>query len=648
MKARPAKPVPRPDAVFVLGMHRSGTSATAGALGLLGLKLGERLLDPAPDNPKGYFEHADAVSINDGLLEALDRSWNDIRPLPQDWAHGQAAHSAEQSIAELVIGRFPPGEPWAIKDPRLCRLLPPWLRAVSRRKLRAACVLVLRHPGEVADSLALRDSMPHTASYILWLRHVLESVEGSARLPRALLRYDELVAAPGATLRAAGRQIGFEWPLGTELLESFVSSDDRHHRAPAAGDPESEWHALAMDVYSALCGRAPWTDVQPLVRDFEDMAARQSNLIESLGRTLKGAHEVNQAWSTKSIEAQAHADELQRGLQRAEHDALAARAELERMGRQLAATQEAQRLAERLSLDRLEQMATLDERLSASDIAREEIELIATTRLAELERTSLQLAETQAALAETGQLAVARLEQMAAMDKELQALAKAKTEIESMAHRRLAEAELLGAQLTRTQHALATAERMALERLEQLEATHKQLQAYATAQTAIESIATNRLEEIESMRLQLAQTQEALANATDLSVSRLAEASKLADALLDARAKMESLKSQLEDRNAELGQMQALLDESAARNLGLSEALQQARASLQKRDRTVASQEREMQAAEAAAVAYREQIEAMTQRLHAAETSLDAIRSSWRWRLAHPEQWHRKGRGPAQ
>ena len=676
MKARSAKVHARPHAVLVLGMHRSGTSATAGALGLLGLTLGERLLEAAPDNPKGYFEHADAVWINDGLLDGLDRSWNDIRALPRGWAGGKAARAAEKSIAEHVIGRFPRRETWAIKDPRLCRLLPPWLRALSRQKLRAACVLVLRHPDEVADSLALRDFMPHTASYILWLRHVLESVQGSAQLPRALLRYDKLLATPGATLRAAGRQIGFDWPLSTKLLKTFVSSDDRHHRAPVAGSPGSEWHALALDVYGALCGRDPWADVKPLIRVFEDMADRHSSLIESLGSTLKGVHVANQAWSARSVEAQAHAEDLQRGLdhvtelslqrlealetlgqqtdatqqalQRAEHDGLGARAELEQMGRQLADTQEAQHLAEMLSLDRLGQMATLDEHLSASELARTEIEKTAVGRMAEVELLGAQLAETQAALADAGQLAVARLEQLSATDKELRALAKAKTDIEKIAVSRMAEAELLGAQLFKTQQALATAEQMSLERLGHLESTDKQLQAYATAQTAIESLAINRLEEIENMGLQLAQTQEALANATDLSISRLAEINKQAAALLDARARIESFKTELEDRDAELSQMQALLDKSVAGNLGLTEALQQARASLQTSERTVASQQWELQAAEAAAAAYREEIDANTKRLHAVEMSLDAIWSSWRWRLAHPVQWHRKRREPVQ
>ena len=51
---------PRARAVCVTGMHRSGTSFVVGALGHLGVSLGDpaRMLRPGTDNPKGYFEIA--------------------------------------------------------------------------------------------------------------------------------------------------------------------------------------------------------------------------------------------------------------------------------------------------------------------------------------------------------------------------------------------------------------------------------------------------------------------------------------------------------------------------------------------------------------------------------------------------------------
>jgi hypothetical protein len=42
-------------ALIILSMHRSGTSALTGVLNLMGVSLGKELLQPQPDNPKGFF-----------------------------------------------------------------------------------------------------------------------------------------------------------------------------------------------------------------------------------------------------------------------------------------------------------------------------------------------------------------------------------------------------------------------------------------------------------------------------------------------------------------------------------------------------------------------------------------------------------------
>ncbi len=57
-------------ALLVLGMHRSGSSALAGALELLGVPLGGPLMPPARDNERGFFELAGMVALHDELLEA--------------------------------------------------------------------------------------------------------------------------------------------------------------------------------------------------------------------------------------------------------------------------------------------------------------------------------------------------------------------------------------------------------------------------------------------------------------------------------------------------------------------------------------------------------------------------------------------------
>jgi len=70
---------------MVVGMHRSGTSATAGLLHRLGIHMGQELMPATPFNPKGYFEHLQVRDFNDRLLEARGQTWDSIFPLKPEY-----------------------------------------------------------------------------------------------------------------------------------------------------------------------------------------------------------------------------------------------------------------------------------------------------------------------------------------------------------------------------------------------------------------------------------------------------------------------------------------------------------------------------------------------------------------------------------
>ena len=57
-------PPPR-SAIVILGMHRSGTSALAGVLNMLGCDLPETLMPANAYNEKGYFESNAIRLLND-------------------------------------------------------------------------------------------------------------------------------------------------------------------------------------------------------------------------------------------------------------------------------------------------------------------------------------------------------------------------------------------------------------------------------------------------------------------------------------------------------------------------------------------------------------------------------------------------------
>ena len=72
--------------IFVCGMHRSGTSVIARLLNMLGVYFGPEGsgLAANADNPKGFWERADIVALNDAILADAGARWFD----PFTWFTG--------------------------------------------------------------------------------------------------------------------------------------------------------------------------------------------------------------------------------------------------------------------------------------------------------------------------------------------------------------------------------------------------------------------------------------------------------------------------------------------------------------------------------------------------------------------------------
>src|SRR5947199_10138562 len=65
----PARSQGNKNLLYVLGMHRSGTSAMTRLLSLLGdASLPRRLLGPAHGNPHGHWESLDSLEMNDAFM----------------------------------------------------------------------------------------------------------------------------------------------------------------------------------------------------------------------------------------------------------------------------------------------------------------------------------------------------------------------------------------------------------------------------------------------------------------------------------------------------------------------------------------------------------------------------------------------------
>lgn len=245
--------------LLVLGMHRSGTSALARGLEVFGASLGEELLPAHPCNPRGLFEDRDIYACNKGLLGALGLTWASPAPIaPRLLLELAAAEAGEAALGLLrakVEGRDLP----AFKDPRFSRLMPFWRPLFASMGLAPRCIIALRHPVAVAQSLARRDGMEPGLAHALWLRYTLDALDGSAGLPRVLLAYERLLAAPGRELTRVGHALGLRADAGAlaGFAGDFLDAGLCHHKAGPAdaasgGAAPGHFARLALRLHAGL------------------------------------------------------------------------------------------------------------------------------------------------------------------------------------------------------------------------------------------------------------------------------------------------------------------------------------------------------------------------------------------------------------
>lgn len=242
--------------VFVLGMHRSGTSAATRLVNLLGMPLGrsaDLLSSPAPDNLKGYWESSTLMALNDELLDALGGSWSDPPEPPPDWT-GDPRLRRPRADAQRAFARVYTSEQWVWKDPRNCITLPFWRDVLPTS---AVALLVLRHPIEIAASLGVRNGFTKAFSLSLWERYTHDLLANIAGLPALFTRYESLIDDPMDWCRAVEHFLALHdlrvHAVDEAAVLEFVDTQLRSHVAPpdsVAQDPDIS--SAQHDLYALL------------------------------------------------------------------------------------------------------------------------------------------------------------------------------------------------------------------------------------------------------------------------------------------------------------------------------------------------------------------------------------------------------------
>ena len=177
--------------VAVIGMGRSGTSATAGLLvnlGLTGPVPGD-LVPATETNEQGHWESLRVIRTNMRLLRAVGGFGHGPPPITLEW-QGVDGYAERKAEAQEWFRASSSGKPMMVKDPRMCLTLTFWRDALPAPM---AAVFVLRDPLKVARSLEARDRLPMSLGLALWDRHVRSASLGLEGLPTLVVGYDEML-----------------------------------------------------------------------------------------------------------------------------------------------------------------------------------------------------------------------------------------------------------------------------------------------------------------------------------------------------------------------------------------------------------------------------------------------------------------------
>jgi hypothetical protein len=214
--------------LVVAGSGRSGTSLIAGLAQRLGVHIPKPEVSADRSNPRGFGEPRWLVDYHNELLALLDVTIEDGRP--EAWELTDALAGQPQALDPLVgwlETQFDTCPRLVVKDPRLGWFIELHRAAAQRLGADLRVATMLRHPAEVLRSreVAYGTRTNNTTRSIGWLTMMLGLEQRTRDLPRATIRYDDLLAGWRAALGGADATLGMRL-LDHATPDQLAEADD--------------------------------------------------------------------------------------------------------------------------------------------------------------------------------------------------------------------------------------------------------------------------------------------------------------------------------------------------------------------------------------------------------------------------------------
>ncbi len=220
--------IPNHKCIFVVGMHRSGTSAVAGLLQRMGVYLGSDLMQADKFNEKGYFENKKVFEINERILDTLGITWHSTYELQKDLLRFDKITRFYSEIENLIREEFGGNKIFAIKDPRLGILLPLWQTVTEKLGIETACLFPIRHPSEVTQSFKRPHPLIKDYALLLWIDYNIRAEMYTRKIDRRFIAFETLINNPLLITNQIRHFIGITVQIPDHKIPSFVDDRLRH------------------------------------------------------------------------------------------------------------------------------------------------------------------------------------------------------------------------------------------------------------------------------------------------------------------------------------------------------------------------------------------------------------------------------------
>ena len=498
--------------VIVLGMHRSGTSAIAAGLEQLGLVMGSSLFKGDEWNPKGYFEERQVVQFNDRLLALYDCRWDS--PLPPLLERDQRWDACIDEAMNLVRVLFDEVPAWGFKDPRMCQLAPFWGQVFSRLGIKPRLMIVVRDPAEVVHSLARRDGISAERAAWLWMTHLLGAMEYlDVADDIRFFAFDHMLSQPATFLSDVAGWLNLK--PASETIAHFA----RDFIAPAlshgAGTRQAALPSLVLRAHESVRSAIERGLTPRALRESVEWQGIIFEYRRDIIPTLTSVQRFFQNDRQLSV-MELRISALSKGLESAEKLALDRLDEMQKLDTQLIETSDALARAEHIVLRQQEELKLRGDARSRPN----EFESLAVERLKQVQKLDAQLSQMSAELAHAEQIVLEQQDVLVSQNEAYARFREAELarfrEVELLAIERLEHMQKLDAQLIETSAALARAERVVSEQQDAFKRKDELLALFEETQL----LAIERLAQMQKLDAQLLLTSDALAYAEKIVVEQ--------------------------------------------------------------------------------------------------------------------------------